>query len=49
MKSISVLGIYAADLVFFGEKIPTTGETILGTNHMIGPGGKGSNQAVAIS
>ncbi|PPR40704.1 MAG: Ribokinase [Alphaproteobacteria bacterium MarineAlpha5_Bin12] len=49
MKSISVLGIYAADLVFFGEKIPITGETILGTNHMIGPGGKGSNQAVAIA
>ena len=45
--SISVLGIYVADLVFFGKKIPIEGETILGNNFVIGPGGKGSNQAVA--
>ena len=45
--SISVLGIYVADLVFFGKKIPEEGETILGNNFVIGPGGKGSNQAVA--
>ena len=32
---------------FFGEKIPVEGETILGKNFVIGPGGKGSNQAVA--
>ena len=30
--SISVLGIYVADLVFFGKKIPVEGETILGNN-----------------
>ena len=45
--SISVLGIFVADLVFFGKKIPVEGETILGNNFVIGPGGKGSNQAVA--
>ena len=45
--SISILGIYVADLVFFGKKIPVEGETILGNNFIIGPGGKGSNQAVA--
>ena len=45
--SISVLGIYVADLVFFGKKIPVEGETILGNDFVIGPGGKGSNQAVA--
>ena len=45
--SISVLGIFVADLVFFGKKIPVEGETILGSNFVIGPGGKGSNQAVA--
>ena len=38
--SISVLGIYVADLVFFGNKIPVEGETILGNNFVIGPGGK---------
>ena len=45
--TISVLGIFVADLVFFGKKIPDEGETILGNNFVIGPGGKGSNQAVA--
>jgi len=45
--SVSILGIFVADLVFFGEKIPVEGETILGKNFVIGPGGKGSNQAVA--
>ena len=45
--SISILGIFVADLVFFGEKIPVEGETILGKNFVIGPGGKGSNQAIA--
>ena len=38
--SITVLGIYVADLVFFGKKIPVEGETILGNNFVIGPGGK---------
>ena len=47
MKNISILGIFVADLVFFGETIPITGETILGKRYDIGPGGKGSNQAVA--
>ena len=47
MSSISILGIYVSDLVFFGKKIPIEGETILGNNFVIGPGGKGSNQAVA--
>ena len=47
MKFISILGIYVADLAFFGDAIPLKGETILGKNYVIGPGGKGSNQAVA--
>ena len=47
MKSITILGIYVADLAFFGDSIPNPGETILGKNYIIGPGGKGSNQAVA--
>ena len=33
--SISVLGIYVADLVFFGKKIPVEGETILGNNNVL--------------
>ena len=47
--AVTVLGIYVADLVFFGQKIPQAGETVLGNNFVVGPGGKGSNQAVAAS
>ena len=46
MKSLSVLGIFVADLAFF-VKIPLKGATVLGDKFVIGPGGKGSNQAVA--
>ena len=47
MSSISILGIYVADLAFFGKSIPIPGETLIGENYVIGPGGKGSNQAVS--
>ena len=46
MNKLTILGIFVADLAFFG-KIPRVGETILGENFVIGPGGKGSNQSVA--
>ena len=49
MKSISILGVFVADLCFIGDKIPTKGQTILGKKHVVGPGGKGSNQAIAAS
>jgi len=49
MSDISVLGIFVADITFSGNKIPSIGETILGSNYNIGPGGKGSNQAIAIA
>ena len=49
MSDISVLGIFVADISFSGPKIPSVGETILGNSYNIGPGGKGCNQAIAIS
>jgi len=45
-KKLSILGIFVADLSFFG-KIPLKGQTVLGQNFVVGPGGKGSNQAIA--
>ena len=45
--SICVLGIFVADLCFFAEEIPISGQTILGEKYSMGPGGKGSNQAIA--
>jgi len=49
MSDISVLGIFVADISFFGKNIPSVGETILGDSYNIGPGGKGCNQAIAIA
>ena len=49
MKNVLVLGIFVADISFSGDKIPSVGETIIGNEYNIGPGGKGSNQAIAIA
>lgn len=49
MKKIAVVGSINMDLVVETSKLPEKGETILGDNFFSGPGGKGANQAVAIS
>ena len=49
MSDITILGIFVADISFSGDKIPIEGETILGDSYNVGPGGKGCNQAIAIS
>ena len=47
MSDICVLGNFVADNSFYAKKLPTKGETVFGTGFQIGPGGKGSNQAIA--
>ena len=47
MGKVCVLGIFAADAVWRSARMPRPGETILSDGFMLGPGGKGSNQAVA--
>jgi ribokinase len=44
---VVILGIYVTDLTFRAERMPLIGETIAGSAFAMGPGGKGSNQAVA--
>ncbi len=44
---VAVLGIYVTDLVFRASRQPAIGETLIGSSYIMGPGGKGSNQAVA--
>jgi ribokinase len=44
--SIAVLGIFVADATFRTDRLPRMGETVLGKAFALGPGGKGSNQAV---
>ncbi len=46
-KWITVLGSYVADLAFRVDALPRWGETRMGVSFALGPGGKGSNQAVA--
>ncbi len=45
--TIAVLGIFVADAVYRAPAIPQIGETRIGSGFALGPGGKGSNQAVA--
>ncbi len=41
------MGSYVADVAFRTAKLPVWGETHMGVEFKLGPGGKGSNQAVA--
>ena len=45
--AVAILGIFVADLAFRARRQPAMGETIMGSGFKMGPGGKGSNQAVA--
>jgi ribokinase len=44
---IVILGVFVADAAFRCGRLPRLGETLIGTGFTLGPGGKGSNQAVA--
>ena len=46
-KSVLVMGSFVADLAFRAARLPAWGETLMGSSFALGPGGKGSNQAVA--
>ena len=47
MSSVVILGVFVADTTYRAARQPRMGETILGSSFALGPGGKGSNQAVA--
>ena len=46
-KRLTVMGSFIADLAFRTPELPRWGQTMMGSEFRIGPGGKGSNQAVA--
>jgi ribokinase len=46
-RRVTVMGSFVADLAFRIDRLPTWGETRMGQYFKLGPGGKGSNQAVA--
>lgn len=45
--NIVIVGSFNTDLTAYTERMPRPGETVNGRKFVIGPGGKGSNQAVA--
>ena len=47
MGRVVVLGVFVADTAYRADRAPKMGETIMGRSFALGPGGKGSNQAVA--
>jgi len=47
MGTVVILGVFVADTAYRAARMPAMGETIMGTSFALGPGGKGSNQAVA--
>jgi len=46
-QKILVIGSSNTDMTIKGVKLPKPGETVLGGDFVMGPGGKGANQAVA--
>lgn len=46
-KPVVILGVFVADTAYRADRAPRMGETIMGNSFALGPGGKGSNQAVA--
>jgi ribokinase len=48
-KPIVVVGSINTDLVAVTKKMPAVGETVVGSDFQVHPGGKGANQAVAVA
>ena len=46
-SNICVMGSFVVDLAARADHLPVKGETVFGSAFVMGPGGKGSNQAVA--
>src|SRR5687768_10183264 len=46
-RGVAILGVFVADVAFRADRQPSTGETLIGSDFKLGPGGKGSNQSVA--
>src|SRR6202046_5488503 len=46
-NNVLVMGSFVVDLAFRASRLPAWGETLMGSTFALGPGGKGSNQAVA--
>ncbi|POP40811.1 ribokinase [Superficieibacter electus] len=48
-NKVCILGSFNVDIIANVERFPKNGESLLASNTIIGPGGKGANQALAAS
>lgn len=48
-EKVAVVGSFVVGLTLRADRFPTTGETVLARDFDLGPGGKGSNQAVQVA
>ena len=46
---ITVVGSFAVGMTIRSDRMPVSGETLIGRDFNMGPGGKGSNQAVGVA
>lgn len=46
-SDVCILGVFVADTAFLSKRMPNVAETLAASGFNLGPGGKGSNQAVA--
>ena len=46
---VCILGSFNVDIIANVDRFPQSGESIFSENTIIGPGGKGANQALAVS
>lgn len=49
MREVTVVGSVNMDLVVHGAPLPRPGETVVGGEFRVSPGGKGANQAAAVA
>ena len=46
---ITIVGSFAIGMTIRSDRMPVSGETLIGRDFDMGPGGKGSNQAVGVA
>src|SRR3954471_15824502 len=49
MPTVTVVGSFCVDILIRADRLPAWGETLIGRDFYLGPGGKGGNQAAGVA
>src|SRR5205085_697934 len=49
MPAITVVGSFCVDILIRADRLPVWGETLIGRDFYLGPGGKGGNQVAGVA